>query len=259
VRPGGCWVRRVGTVTTDNGVSVHHPRLRRTTSMFGFFSPTRRLRAAFAKQLDQMAQKLNEAVRERDAARMTAKTLAEKLAAKRDEIVNVFNERAAAESKLANADSENARLHRELNAALCRCEELAGRADAADARAKEYAAGVRAAENVRDRAICDMNHVQELQKQAERDAAFIRLARDNAVEVANRLYAEVARLRARVNEWADEVLAGRTAGAAGAATAAATAAASQSNPPVLPVVGHGTTLTMMLSPPSPPPATKRAG
>jgi chromosome segregation ATPase len=137
--------------------------------MFGFLSPTRRLRAAFAKQLDQMAQKLNEAVRERDAARMTAKTQAEKLAAKRDEIVNVFNERAAAESKLANADSENARLHRELNAARVHCEELAAKADTKYAAAKQAEAGVQAAERVRDRAIEDMNHIQELQKQAERD------------------------------------------------------------------------------------------
>jgi uncharacterized coiled-coil DUF342 family protein len=237
VRPGGCWVRRVGTVTTDNGVSVHHPRLRRTTSMFGFFSPTRRLRAAFAKQLDQMAQKLNEAVRERDAARMTAKTLAEKLAAKRDEIVNVFNERAAAESKLANADSENARLHRELNAALCRCEELAGKADAARADTDRAMLSLNAATSVRDRAIEDMNCVQELQKAAERKLAEALDRLGKLAEAMTRAVNEVNHVQACVDEWASRVknqLADEREKAVGMIPAT----------PVTPVLGRGATLTM---------------
>lgn len=159
--------------------------------MFGFFSPTRRLRAAFARQLDQMAQRLNEVVRERDAARMTAKNATEKLAAARDQLTNVFNERAAAEAKLANADSENARLHRELNAALARCEELAGRADAA--------------ENVRDRAVTDMNHVQELQKAAERKLADALDRLGKLADVVSRVVNEITHVQQCVNEWADRV------------------------------------------------------
>jgi chromosome segregation ATPase len=137
--------------------------------MFGFLSPTRRLRAAFAKQIDQMARTLNEAIRQRDEARQNAEELARDAGFAQKRWERTQAELMTVEAKLAKADGENARLHRELNAALVHCEELAAKADTKYAAAKQAEAGVQAAERVRDRAIEDMNHIQELQKQAERD------------------------------------------------------------------------------------------